>query len=289
MDIKNIIDILACPKCKSEVELVNKNIVCQANKKHSYAIINGIPRFIKSNKSNYEKHWQKFASKKPHKLKFKQAKKFIEWLKKYNCLDGIILDVGCGDGNHIPFIPSNVLCIAIDYTSIVDSVQERYKDKDNLIVIQANALELPFKDNSFDCVYAYSCINYLSDIKKGVSEIERILKKTKKYALWGYGTDNELLARLIMLARKTYKILPKSLQPVMLYIVTLSSIFIPNTTSINLFNSTWEECCEIISTDLTPECLTILGEKGWDTYISANFIKIDEFSENKGAIYQKIQ
>ena len=63
--------------------------------------------------------------------------------------------------------------------------------------------------------------------------------------------------------------------------------FLPSTTGINLFNSTWKECCEIISTNLTPESLTILDKDGWNKYVNQKSIKIDEFSEEKGEIFQK--
>lgn len=287
VDIQNILFILKCPVCGEELERFKNSLRCQSELAHTFPIINGIPRFVAAVNSNYEIHWTRFSSDKQNKSKIDQAGRFMRWLKRIDSLKGIVLDIGCGDGNHIPFIPNQTLCVALDYTSVVDVVKEKYKDKNNLILIQANALSLPFKDNSVDFIYSYGCLNYLSDIKKGVSEVERVSKKSKYFALWGFGTNHRTFAHTFTLARNLYRAFPETLRWLILNAVVPMLFFIPNSTGIHLLNSTWRECREIISTNLSPGFLTILDRNGWDKYVSEKSIKISEYSINKGAIYQK--
>lgn len=286
-NLKDVIDIFVCPRCGGALKFSGNFIICTVSGNHTYPIINNIPRFVESLHYTYESHWKRFSSEQPNKLKLEQAEKFINWLKENNSITGVVLDLGCGDGNHVPFIPDDVLYIAVDCTSVVDVVFQKYRNRSNLVIVQANALNLPFKDNYFDCVFSYSCINYLPDIRKAISEIERIVKEEKRYALWGYCTDNKLLRNSIALARKTYKVLPEPFKPMMLHMMVLGLVFIPNTTGINPFRSTWKQCCEIVSTNLSPELLTILDKDGWDKYVSRASIKIAEYTEKAGAIFQK--
>ncbi|MBA7478706.1 2-methoxy-6-polyprenyl-1,4-benzoquinol methylase [subsurface metagenome] len=53
---------------------------------------------------------------------------------------------------------------------------ETYKDREDITVMQADAQDLPFDDNSFDVVMLYEAIYYLPEPEKFVNEAKRILK-----------------------------------------------------------------------------------------------------------------
>ena len=53
---------------------------------------------------------------------------------------------------------------------------ETYKDREDITVMQADAQNLPFDDNSFDVVMLYEAIYYLPEPEKFVNEAKRILK-----------------------------------------------------------------------------------------------------------------
>lgn len=285
---EKFIHFFACPQCFAGVNFIDENIVCESDDRHVYPIVNDIPRFTECSEGAYKDHWERFSScKSPNKLKLIQAETFVNWLKNNEMIGQNILDIGCGDGSHISFVPEEVLYVAVDKTSVVDYVKEKYKDRSNLLVVQADALNLPFKDGAFDSTFSYGCINYIPDIEKGVLEIERIIKNKHMYALWGYGSNNSLLRNLILISRAIYKLLPGPLKSVMLNSMVPLLFFIPSTTNTNPFQNSWKQCCEIISTNLSPEFLEVLDGKGWDKYVSGDSTKIANYSENSGAIYQK--
>jgi ubiquinone/menaquinone biosynthesis C-methylase UbiE len=105
---------------------------------------------------------------------------------------GKILDYGIGGGcNAFHFIKNKYDLIGIDTNpSLRKLLNKVAKDKKlkmpNFKVLRANSTKLPFKDNYFDYIYAFSVLSLLGDkskISNLLSEFQRILKKNGKIIL----------------------------------------------------------------------------------------------------------
>ena len=107
--------------------------------------------------------------------------------KKLPLNDGdIILDLGCGEGRHVisAYIEKSVTSIGVDLS--LDDLkisQQRFEDfnePDNADksfgLSAANALALPFADNTFDKVICSEVLEHIPDFKGALEEIERVLK-----------------------------------------------------------------------------------------------------------------
>ena len=91
---------------------------------------------------------------------------------------GKILDIGCGNcRNLFPFSKFN--CYGVDFSEGMIREAKKYTAKKgfkvNLKV--ANVTKLPFKNNSFDYVIAFSILHHLKNPEDGIKEINRVLKK----------------------------------------------------------------------------------------------------------------
>lgn len=132
--------------------------------------------------------------------------KFVSrYLKRYLSNSLKILDVGCGPG-HISaqiaemYPGSEVTGIDISRQRINDGLAycERFK---NLNLHCADAVSLPFEDNTFDFVFARFVLEYIKDTQKAVQEIIRVCKKGGRVLLqdldgqllWHYPEDRQLL------------------------------------------------------------------------------------------------
>lgn len=96
------------------------------------------------------------------------------------------LDVGCGEGRHTlgAYLHANVEAIGVDLSdSDLDIARERSQefvepDNNNKSVSfqQANALELPFEDNSFDKVICSEVLEHIPDFQGVLKEMQRVVK-----------------------------------------------------------------------------------------------------------------
>ncbi len=94
----------------------------------------------------------------------------------------MVLDVGTGTGRGMLYFVSKCKrVIGVDGTfSMLAKAKEKIKYNDNAELQVADALKLPFKDNSFDMVTTFNFLHLFRHPKKQslfVNEMKRVLKK----------------------------------------------------------------------------------------------------------------
>ncbi|MFX1534531.1 MAG: class I SAM-dependent methyltransferase [Promethearchaeota archaeon] len=92
-----------------------------------------------------------------------------------------ILEVGCGAGHTSCYYAKKLGChvTGVDISEqMVESAKKRAKSQNltNVDFRVASALDLPFKDNTFDVVIAESCTGVLPDRSRALQEYYRVLK-----------------------------------------------------------------------------------------------------------------
>lgn len=96
-----------------------------------------------------------------------------------------ILDMGCGNGiasYALASLGHEVCAIDPDLSNDVGLEATRrlaylLPDKGSIKTFQAFAESLPFADSTFDVIYARQALHHFSDLKMGLSECSRVLKK----------------------------------------------------------------------------------------------------------------
>lgn len=192
-------EILECPKCKGTLKISSNRIKCN-NCTNEWPVKDGILHFIENapywgeipqdkmqefNNLCKNNSWKKAAE------QFKVYERFYKKLVDANFVDFLfslpkdskILDLGAGLGTF-----SYALASYYKNITIVEPVDERilfnclrFKQENlNALLIKANALSLPLKDNSFDLVIMNGLFEWLpfADQKRKPKEVqEDILKK----------------------------------------------------------------------------------------------------------------
>ena len=91
-----------------------------------------------------------------------------------------ILDIGCGTGDMLLcFAKERHDCVltGLDFSpNMLKVAKKRLKEVPDVKLIRGNALDLPFKDNSYDGVSISFALRNTADYRKALSEAFRVLK-----------------------------------------------------------------------------------------------------------------
>jgi phosphatidylethanolamine/phosphatidyl-N-methylethanolamine N-methyltransferase len=111
-----------------------------------------------------------------------------------------ILEVGVGTGINVPLYPRSCHVTGIDFSaSMLEKARERVERKGltNVRLIEMDAANLSFPDNSFDIVYAPYVISVVPDPVQVVREMRRVCRPGgKMIVLNHFKSPNPILAKV---------------------------------------------------------------------------------------------
>lgn len=94
-----------------------------------------------------------------------------------------ILDIGCGGGKNIATWlrkSKNSHVTGLDYSGVsVDESSKKNKwaiKRNRCEILRGNVAEMPFSDNTFDCVSAFETIYFWPGLEECFTEVNRVLK-----------------------------------------------------------------------------------------------------------------
>lgn len=93
-----------------------------------------------------------------------------------------VLDVCTGTGDIAIYLAKNVVSegsvVGVDFCEhMLEIAKTKIKEIGNIEFIKADALNLPFNDEEFDACFISFGLRNLTDLKKGLQEMERVVKK----------------------------------------------------------------------------------------------------------------
>ena len=111
-----------------------------------------------------------------------------------------VLEVGVGTGINLALYPKNCSVIGIDFSgSMLEIARERAVRKDirNVRLLQMDAADLKFVDNSFDIVYAPYLISVVPDPVRVAREMRRVCRPGGRIILLNHFlSPNAILSRI---------------------------------------------------------------------------------------------
>lgn len=107
-----------------------------------------------------------------------------------------ILDLGCGTGILFDMLRRKVgpngMITGVDFSLKMAQQAHRNFPFDNVTVVDADAITLPFLDSTYDMGISFGAFPHFSDKAKALSEIDRVLKPKAKFYIIHLVSSDEL-------------------------------------------------------------------------------------------------
>jgi arsenite methyltransferase len=165
-----------------------------------YPVIAGIPRFVRTRDSGQVQTQNAFAFKWKHKESYAwmlekgddapQAVWLLEkygfgsvaeWADKFSSL-ARVLDLGCGAGSASwPWLSSeswtgSAMWVGADISEAIDVAAELLSELSNTHFVQADAMDLPFSDGTFDAVLSEGVLHHTPSTRDAIASAARVLR-----------------------------------------------------------------------------------------------------------------
>jgi phosphatidylethanolamine/phosphatidyl-N-methylethanolamine N-methyltransferase len=109
-----------------------------------------------------------------------------------------VLDLGIGTGVSLNFYPRRARVYGVDLSGgMLREARKKIRERgmENVSVIQADALSLPFADNTFDHIFMSHVISVVSDPFKLVREAQRVARPGARIVIVNhFQSDNRFIA-----------------------------------------------------------------------------------------------
>ena len=172
-------------------ELLAQEIQAYVGAHARYPVIDGIPSFVRKedifgDNEKYQKFYDRVGKFTGSVFWFLCA--LFKWdtvSKRKDLLSDLfvkpgdlVLETSIGAGANIPALEKEAEYVGVDISMGMLKACQRYPllKPYRLALAQANAEELPFKDNTFDVVFHFGGINFFNDPKRAIREMIRVAK-----------------------------------------------------------------------------------------------------------------
>jgi SAM-dependent methyltransferase len=219
--------MLRCLECHGGLELAGTEAIRCVKCGRRYPIVDGSPVMLRRESAqrsdpdtelrrrtadSFAYEWEHFGELRPE-----WERNFREYLRPHKpewLRDRLVLDVGAGSGRHsYEAHRLGATVVAVDVGDAID-VARRNLPAD-VMTVQADAVELPFEDATFDLVMAIGVLHHLPDPRRALQSLARLVRPGGYIHIYVYwipsrGWHRSLL-RLVTAARRVTTRMPRPL------------------------------------------------------------------------------
>lgn len=204
-------DILCCPKTGLDLVLevreasdngfIRSGLLTSSDGRNAYPIVNGVPRFCDKEMyaDSFGVEWKKWS-----KVQYESANigKAMEGhtTRMFNTItdfsgemleNKLVVEFGCGGGRFLDIVRrKGAIAVGIDMSMAVEPARENFLDDPNVLIVQGDILNPPFKRSAFDFGYSIGVLHHTPDPARGFRELVSRVKRGGRVACCVYEKGN---------------------------------------------------------------------------------------------------
>jgi SAM-dependent methyltransferase len=186
-----LLELVLCPRCHGanlELQGVPPHALNCPACATTVPVVEGIPRLAgmaESYADSFGRQWNRYDVMRPEE---DEATFRVKTGASPPDLAGrLVLDAGCGGGRYARLLGSwGARVVAADLSSAVAKAAEVCGSLKNVLVLQADLLDLPLAEGVFDLVYSIGVLHHTPDPRRAFHQIARRVKPGGRLAVWLY-------------------------------------------------------------------------------------------------------
>jgi SAM-dependent methyltransferase len=221
---------LRCPRCRGELQSAPSALHC-AGCGATYPVSGGVPRLAgEGYVASFGRQWNRYdVARDAEDEAVFQVKTGIAPAD----LAGLtVLDAGCGGGRYSRIAGRfGAKVVGVDLSEAVDKAASLCADLPNVSIVQADLLDLPLAEKSFDLAFSIGVLHHSPDPRRAFAQVAARVKPGGRLAVWLYrrNTPPQEWANSALRALTT-RIPARVLEPLCAGLGTVGSIPVLNKT-----------------------------------------------------------
>ncbi len=191
---------LRCVKCSGSGVALNGDAWVCPNCAARFEIVRGVARFVDSQAytGSFGFQWNHFAKSQLDSANgtTRSRDTFVE--KTGFALAELrgkrILDAGCGMGRFAEIVAAAGAEVhAVDLSAAADAAHDNLDGRGNITFYQADILNLPFAEGTFDYIYSIGVLHHTPNTRRAFERLAPLLRPGGRIAIWVYSTKLRLM------------------------------------------------------------------------------------------------
>ncbi len=178
--------LLRCPSCRASLgEATADGLVCPACGV-VVPILNGVPRLAgETYVASFGRQWNRYDVARPEE---DDAVFRVKTGMAPEDLRGkLVLDAGCGGGRYARLLGEHgANLVGVDLSAAVEKAATLCAPFPNVAIVQADLLDLPLADASFDAAFSIGVMHHSPDPRRAFAQVARKVKPGGRLAVWLY-------------------------------------------------------------------------------------------------------